>query len=150
MKVVLLADVKSPGKKGQVIDVSEGYAKNFLFPKKLAVAANNQILTEIKGKEESRLHNIELEKKAARETAEKLSAVTVRITTKAGTDGRTYGSVTAKDVAEALEAQHKIKVDRRKITLDNPIKAFGTYILDVKLYADISGKITVSVTESGK
>ncbi len=150
MKVVLLADVKSQGKKGQVIDVSEGYAKNFLFPKKLAVAANNQILTEIKGKEESRLHNIELEKKAAKETAEKLSSVTVRITTKAGTDGRTYGSVTAKDVAEALEAQHKIKVDRRKITLDNPIKAFGTYILDVKLYADISGKITVSVTESGK
>ncbi len=148
MKVVLLADVKSQGKKGQVIDVSEGYAKNFLFPKKLAVAANNQILTEIKGKEESRLHNIELEKKAAKETAEKLAAVKVKITTKAGTDGRTYGSVTAKDVAEALEAQHKIKVDRRKITLDNPIKAFGTYILDVKLYADISGKITVSVTES--
>lgn len=148
MKVVLLADVKSQGKKGQVIDVSEGYAKNFLFPKKLAVAASNQILTEIKGKEDARLHNIELEKKAARETAEKLSSVTVRITTKAGTDGRTYGSVTAKDVAEALEAQHKIKVDRRKITLDNPIKAFGTYILDVKLYADISGKITVSVTES--
>jgi large subunit ribosomal protein L9 len=148
MKVVLLADVKSQGKKGQVIDVSEGYAKNFLFPKKLAVAANNQILTEIKGKEESRLHNIELEKKAAKETAEKLAAVKVSIKTKAGTDGRTYGSVTAKDVAEALEAQHKIKVDRRKITLDNPIKAFGTYILDVKLYTDISGKITVSVTES--
>ena len=148
MKVVLLADVKSQGKKGQVIDVSEGYAKNFLFPKKLAVAANNQILTEIKGKEESRLHNIELEKKAAKETAEKLAAVKVSIKTKAGTDGRTYGSVTAKDVAEALEAQYKIKVDRRKITLDNPIKAFGTYILDVKLYTDISGKITVSVTES--
>lgn len=148
MKVVLLADVKSQGKKGQVIDVSEGYAKNFLFPKKLAVAANNQILTEIKGKEESRLHNIELEKKAAKETAEKLAGVTVKITTKAGTDGRTYGSVTAKDVAEALEAQHKIKVDRRKITLAEPIKAFGTYILDVKLYADISGKITVAVSES--
>ncbi len=148
MKVVLLADVKSQGKKGQVIDVSEGYAKNFLFPKKLAVAANNQILTEIKGKEESRLHNIELEKKAAKETAEKLAGVTVKITTKAGTDGRTYGSVTAKDVAEALEAQHKITVDRRKITLAEPIKAFGTYILDVKLYADISGKITVAVSES--
>lgn len=148
MKVVLLADVKSQGKKGQVIDVSEGYAKNFLFPKKLAVAANNQILTEIKGKEEARLHNIELEKQAAKETAEKLSGLTVKITTKAGTDGRTYGSVTAKDVAEALEAQHKIKVDRRKITLGEPIKAFGTYILDVKLYADISGKITVSVSEN--
>lgn len=148
MKVVLLADVKSQGKKGQVIDVSEGYAKNFLFPKKLAVAANNQILTEIKGKEESRLHNIELEKQAARQTAEKLSEATVKITTKAGTDGRIYGSVTAKDIAEALEAQYGIKVDRRKITLNEPIKTFGTYILDVKLYADISGKITVSVSES--
>ena len=148
MKVVLLADVKSQGQKGQVIDVSEGYAKNFLFPKKLAVAANNQILTEIKGKEESRLHNIELEKQAARQTAEKLSEATVKITTKAGTDGRIYGSVTAKDIAEALEAQYGIKVDRRKITLNEPIKTFGTYILDVKLYADISGKITVSVSES--
>ena len=147
MKVVLLADVKSQGKKGQVIDVSEGYAKNFLFPKKLAVAANNQILTEIKGKEESRLHNIELEKKAAKETAEKLAAVKVSIKTKAGTDGRTYGSVTAKDVAEALEAQHKIKVDRRKITLDNPIKAFGTYILDVKLYTDVTGKINLLLSD---
>ncbi len=147
MKVVLLADVKSQGKKGQVIDVSEGYAKNFLFPKKLAVAANNQILTEIKGKEESRLHNIELEKAAAKETAQKLSDITVKITSKAGTDGRTYGSVTAKDIAEALETQHKIKVDRRKITLNEPIKTFGTYILDVKLYADVSGKITVSVSE---
>jgi large subunit ribosomal protein L9 len=147
MKVVLLADVKSQGKKGQVINVSDGYAKNFLFPKKLAVAADNQILTEMKGKEDARLHAIELEKKAAQETAEKLKNVTVKIKAQGGTDGRTYGSVTVKDIAEALEAQHKIKVDRRKISLDNPIRAFGTYILDVKLYTDIGGKITVTVTE---
>ena len=147
MKVVLLADVKSQGKKGQVINVSDGYANNFLFPKKLAVPADNQILTEMKGKEDARLHNIELEKQAARETAEKLKGVTVKIKAQGGTDGRTYGSVTVKDIAEALEAQHKIKVDRRKVALDNPIRAFGTYILDVKLYADISGKITVQVAE---
>lgn len=147
MKVVLLADVKSQGKKGQVINVSDGYANNFLFPKKLAVPADNQVLTEMKGKEEARLHNIELEKQAARDTAEKLKNVTVKIKAQGGTDGRTYGSVTAKDVAEALEAQHKIKVDRRKISLNEPIRTFGTYILDVKLYADISGKITVAVTE---
>ena len=147
MKVVLLTDVKSQGKKGQVINVSDGYAHNFLFPKKLAVPADNQILTEMKGKEEARLHNIELEKKAAKDIAEKLKSVTVKIKAQGGTDGRTYGSVTVKDIAEALEAQHKIKVDRRKISLDNPIRAFGTYILDVKLYSDISGKITVSVTE---
>ena len=148
MKVVLLSDVKSQGKKGQVINVSDGYANNFLFPKKLAAPADNQILTEMKGKEDARLHSIELEKAAANKTAEKLKGVTVKIKAQAGTDGRTYGSVTAKDIAESLEAQHKITVDKRKITLTDPIKTFGTYILDVKLYADITGKITVSVTES--
>lgn len=147
MKVVLLADVKSQGKKGQIINVSDGYANNFLFPKKLAVPADNQVLTEMKGKEDARLHNIELEKQAAKDVAEKLKSVTVKIKAQGGTDGRTYGSVTVKDIAEALEAQHKIKVDRRKIALDSPIRAFGSYILDVKLYADISGKITVQVIE---
>jgi large subunit ribosomal protein L9 len=147
MKVVLLADVKSQGKKGEVINVSDGYAKNFLFPKKLAVAADNQILTEIKGKEDSRLHTIAMEKKAAEDTAEKLKTITVSIKAQGGADGRTYGAVTAKDVAEALEKQHKIKVDRRKITLDFPIRAFGVYILEVKLYTDVTGKITVSVTQ---
>ena len=147
MKVVLLADVKSQGKKGQVINVSDGYAHNFLFPKKLAVPADNQVLTEMKGKEDARLHNIELEKKAAQDIAEKLKIVTVKIKGQGGADGRTYGSVTAKDVAEALEKQHGIKVDRRKITLEFPIRAFGVYILEVKLYTDIVGKITVAVTE---
>ncbi|MGN1096045.1 MAG: 50S ribosomal protein L9 [Eubacteriales bacterium] len=148
MKVVLLTDVKSQGKKGQVINVSDGYANNFLFPKKLAAPADNQILAEMKGKEEARLHGIELEKAAAKETAEKLKNVTVKIKAQAGTDGRTYGSVTAKEIAEALEAQHGVKVDRRKIVLTDPIKAFGTYVLDVKLYSDISGKITVAVSEN--
>lgn len=147
MKVVLLTDVKSQGKKGQVINVSDGYANNFLFPKKLAVPADNQILTEMKGKEDARLHNIALEKKAAEDTAEKLKNVTVEIKVQGGADGRTYGSVTAKDIAEALEKQHKIKVDRRKISLDFPIRAFGVYILDVKLYTDVTGKIKVAVTE---
>ena len=147
MKVVLLADVKSQGKKGDVITVSDGYANNFLFPKKLAVPADNQILTEMKGKEDARLHNIALEKKAAEDTAEKLKNVTVEIKVQGGADGRTYGSVTAKDIAEALEKQHKIKVDRRKISLDFPIRAFGVYILDVKLYTDVTGKIKVAVTE---
>ena len=147
MKVVLLADVKSQGKKGQVINVSDGYAQNFLFPKKLAVPADKQILTEMKGKEDSRLHNIEMEKKAAQDTAEKLKEITVNIKAQGGADGRTYGAVTVKDIAEALEKQHKIKVDRRKITLEFPLRAFGVYILDVKLYADVTGKIKVAVTE---
>ena len=147
MKVVLLTDVKSQGKKGQVINVSDGYANNFLFPKKLAVPADNQVLTEMKGKEDAKRHSIELEKKAAQDIAEKLKNVTVNIKVQGGADGRTYGAVTVKDIAEALEKQHKIKVDRRKITLDFPIRAFGVYILEVKLYTDIIGKITVSVTQ---
>ena len=147
MKVVLLADVKSQGKKGQVINVSDGYANNFLFPKKLAGPADNQISTEMQGKENARLHNIELEKKAAQDIAEKLKNITVNLKVQGGADGRTYGAVTVKDVAEALEKQHKIKVDRRKITLEFPIRAFGVYILEVKLYADVVGKITVSVTQ---
>jgi large subunit ribosomal protein L9 len=88
-----------------------------------------------------------MEKKAAEDTAEKLKTITVSIKAQGGADGRTYGAVTAKDVAEALEKQHKIKVDRRKITLDFPIRAFGVYILEVKLYTDVTGKITVSVTQ---
>lgn len=147
MKVVLLADVKGQGKKGQVVNVSDGYARNFLFPKNLATIADNKVMNEIKGKEEAKLRQIELEKQAARETAEKLKSVSVKIKAQAGADGRIYGSVTSKEIAEQLKAQHKIEIDRRKINLQDPIKAFGTYLPEVKLYPEITGKITVVVTD---
>lgn len=147
MKVVLLSDVKGQGKKGQVVNVSDGYARNFLFPKNLATPADNQIMNELKGKEEARLRQIELEKQAARDTAEKLKNVTVKIKAQAGADGRIYGSVTSKEIAEQLAAQHKITIDKRKINLTDPIKAFGTYQPEVKLYPEISGKITVVVSD---
>ena len=147
MKVVLLSDVKGQGKKGQVVNVSDGYARNFLFPKNLATPADNQIMNELKGKEEARLRQIELEKQAARDTAEKLKNVTVKIKAQAGADGRIYGSVTSKEIAEQLAAQHKITIDKRKISLADPIKAFGTYLPEVKLYPEITGKITVVVSE---
>ena len=147
MKVVLLSDVKGQGKKGQVVNVSDGYARNFLFPKTLATPADNQIMNELKGKEEARLRQIELEKQAARDTAEKLKNVTVKITAQAGADGRIYGSVTSKEIAEQLAAQHKITIDKRKISLADPIKAFGTYLPEVKLYPEITGKITVVVSD---
>ena len=147
MKVVLLADVKGQGKKGQVVNVSDGYARNFLFPKNLATPADNQIMNELKGKEEARLRQIELEKQAARDTAEKLKTVTVKIKAQAGADGRIYGSVTSKEIAEQLAAQHKITIDKRKINLADPIKAFGTYLPEVKLYPEITGKITVVVSD---
>ncbi len=147
MKVVLLSDVKGQGKKGQVVNVSDGYARNFLFPKNLATPADNKIMNELKGKEEAKLRQIELEKQAARDTAEKLKSVTVKIKAGAGADGRMYGSVTSKEIAEQLMAQHGITIDKRKITLADPIKAFGTYLPEVKLYPEITGKITVVVSD---
>ena len=148
MKVVLLQDVKSQGKKGDLVNVSDGYARNFLFQKGLAAEADAKAMNEIKTKEEARLHKIEVEKAAARETAEKLSAVTVKLTSTAGADGRLYGSITTKDIAEAVEKQHGIAVDKRKIQLDGTIKAFGTYVLDVKLYPEITGKINLVVSDT--
>ncbi len=147
MKVVLLCDVKGQGKKGEVISVSDGYARNFLLPKNLAVPADNKILNELKGKEEARLRQIELDKQAARDTAQKLQSIVVRIRAQAGADGKIYGSVTTKEIAEQLAAQHGIEIDRRKITLSEPIKAFGTYTPEVKLYSEITGKIHVVVSD---
>lgn len=148
MKVVLLADVKSQGKKGDLINVSDGYARNFLFPKGLAAEADAKALNEIKTKEEARLHKIEMDKQAARETADKLNNATVKLTSTAGADGRLYGSVTAKDIAEALEKQHDITIDKRKIQMDGPIRAFGAYALEVKLYPEITGKIHLVIADN--
>ncbi len=148
MKVVLLQDVKAQGKKGELINVSDGYARNFLFPKGLAVEADAKIMSELKSKEEARLHKIEEEKAAARAIAEKLTGIMVKLKSTAGADGRLYGSVTAKDIAEALEKDHGIAVDKRKIVMDGPIRAFGTYAFDVKLYTEVTGKINVVVSDS--
>lgn len=147
MKVILTQDVKGQGKKDQMVNVSDGYARNFLLPKGLAIPADAKSINEMKNKEASIQHKIEVERQAARDAAAALSAVTVKLKADAGTDGRIYGSVTSKDIAEALEKQHKITVDKRKIVLDSPIKAFGTYVLDVKLYPEIAGKVTVVVSD---
>ena len=146
MKVILLQDVKAQGKKGDLINVSDGYARNFLFPKKLAIEADKAALADLKNKEEARLYKIEQEKKQAREVAERLEALQVRIKASAGADGRFYGAVTAKEVAEQLQAQHGITVDKRKIQMD-AIKAFGAYTLEVKLYTDVVGKINLLITQ---
>ncbi len=147
MKVLLLADVKGKGKKDQIINVSDGYARNFLFPKKLAVEADAKAMSDAKNKEDARLFKIEQDKAAARELAGKLEAVTVKIKASAGADGRLYGSITTSDVAEELKKQHGLEVDRRKITVDGTIKTFGAYTLDVKLYPEIHGKINLVVCE---
>lgn len=146
MKVVLLQDVKGQGKKDEIINVSDGYARNFLFPKKLAVEADAKILNDIKNKEAARLRKIELEKQAARETAAKFQSIIVKIKVQqAAADGKFKGSVTTKDIAEALKEQYDIEVDKRKLVLNDPIKAYGNYTLDVKLYPEIAGKLNVLV-----
>ena len=147
MKVVLLQDVKAQGKKDDIVEVSEGYARNFLFPKKLAIPADAKAINDIKNKKSSEAHKIELERASAKETAEKLNETTVKIVAEAGKDGRFYGAVTSKDIAEALKAQAKIEVDKRKVILDSPIKSFGTYKVDIKLYQEISGRVTIMVIE---
>lgn len=147
MKVLLLQDVKDKGKKDTIVDVSDGYARNFLLPKGVAVEADAKIMNDYKNKQAAKKHHEEMEKQAAKETAEKLSGLVVKILATAGADGRFYGSVTTKDIAEELEKQHGITVDKRKIVLDDAIKAFGSYSLDVKLYPEISGKLNVIVTQ---
>lgn len=147
MKLILTKDVKGQGKKDQIVEVSDGYARNFLIPKGLAIPADAKSMNEVKNREDSRLHKIETEKTAAKETAAKLEKVTVKIVCQAGTDGRLYGSVTAKDIAESLEKQHGIVIDRRKLTLPENIKTFGTYNAEVKLYTEVTGKVKVVVSD---
>lgn len=147
MKVILLKDVKGQGKKDQIIDVSDGYARNFLLPKKLAIIADAKATNELKGKEDSKQYKIEEEKKAANAIKEKLSGITLKIKSASGADGRLYGAVTAKDIAEALEKDFSVSVDKRKLSLPDPIKAHGTYSISVKLYTDITGSFTLVVHE---
>lgn len=147
MKVILLADVKGQGKKNDVIEVSDGYGKNFLIPRKLAKVADAQSLNDVKVKEAAKQYRIETEKKEARELAERLTAVLVKIPTSGGADGRLYGSVTSKDIVERLKADTGIEIDKRKLVLSDPIKAYGKYEVEVKLYTEITGKINVLVCE---
>ena len=145
MKVVLLADVKGQGKKNDIIDVSDGYARNFLLPRKLAVIADNKILNEIKGKEAAAKHKIEVETAEAKELAAKLDTILVKIPASSGADGRLYGSITTKEIAERLQKDYGITIDKRKIQLSDPIRAYGKYDLTVKLSAEITGTIHVLV-----
>ena len=146
MKVMLTQDVKGQGKKDQIIEVSDGYARNFLLPKKLAIIADAKAVNEAKNKEASNLHKIEVAKAEAKEIADKLGKITVTILTGGGTE-RLYGTVTSKDIAEALAKNHGINIDKKKIVMAENIKTFGTYMVDVKLYgAEITGTITVQVS----
>lgn len=148
MKVILQQDVKGQGKKGQLIDVSDGYARNFLLPKKLAVIATAENLNTMKQQEKARLAQEAAERAAAMEIVEKLKGCMVKIPAKAGNGGKLFGSVTSKEVSEALKAQFGVDIAKTKIVMDDPIKAFGTYQLKCKLGYEISGTVNVVVTEA--
>lgn len=144
MKVILLADVKGQGKKGELCNVSDGYARNFLFPKNLAVEANAAAMSELKSREDAKAHHIKEEKAAAAATAQKIEGKTITLTAKAGANGKLFGSVTAKEVAAGVKQTLGIEIDRKKLTV-NDIKAFGDYSAEIKLYNGISAKFTVTV-----
>ncbi len=146
MKVILKQDVKGQGKKGELVTVSDGYARNFLFPRGLAVEADSQAMNELRNREESVAYHKKVEKDAALAAAETLKDKALTIHAKAGNGGRLFGSVTTKEVADALEKQIGVKVDKRKITM-NDIKAFGTYTAEVKLYTGVTAEIQVVVAE---
>ena len=146
MKVVLLQDVKGLGKKGELVNTSDGYAWNFLFPGKLAMEANSQAMRALKSREAAEKHRIDMEIAAAKASAEKLEGKTVRLTAKAGANGKLFGSVTPKDVAAAIAQQFSIELDKRKVVVED-IKAFGTYPVEVKLYNGISAAMFVMVGE---
>ena len=141
MKVILLCDVKGQGKKDQIINVSDGYARNFLFPQKKAVPADAKATSELKSKEEAKQFRIQEDRKAASLLAEKISKVTVDIVMGHGQDG----SVTAKDIADELQKLIGTDVDKRKIIMKENIKAYGNYDVEIKLLADITAKFTVKV-----
>lgn len=147
MKVILLTDVKGQGKKNDIINVSDGYAANFLLPRKLAKIADAQALNDVKNQEAAKQHRIEVERENAKETAKKLESILVKIPAASGGDGRLYGAITAKDISAALESQFSVVIDRRKILLDCPIKAYGQYQIDAKLCGEITGKINLLVQE---
>ena len=146
MKVVLLADVKGHGKKGELCNVSDGYARNFLFPKKLAIEADSAALNELKNREAAAAHHKQEEINAAKATAAKLEGKSVKIIAKAGSGGRLFGSVTSKEIAAEIKKSLGIEIDRKKMTVAD-IKNFGEYTAEIKLYQGITAKLTVVVTE---
>ncbi len=146
MEVILNQDIKELGKKGQKVNVAEGYARNFLLPRKLAVEVNAQAINEMKNRESSKQHKIDVERAAANDAAKKLTGKIVRVTAKAGSGGRLFGSVTAKDVSEAIKEQFGLDIDKRKLVCPE-MKNFGTYDCDVKLYSGITASIKVAIGE---
>ena len=145
MKVILLSDIKGVGKKDQIINANDGYARNYLFPKKLAVEATTGNLGNLKAKQESNQYRKDMQKEEAIKLSDKLKNITLTIKVKAGENGKIFGGVTAKEIAENLKTQYNIEVDKKKINLSETIKVTGTRTVDIKLYEGVIGKLKVEV-----
>ncbi len=145
MKVILKADIKGVGKKDQVINASDGYARNFLFPKNLAVEANNDNMAKLKAKQNSAKFQKDQEREEALKIADKLSKISLKIKVKAGENGKIFGGVSAKEIAQELEKEYKIKVDKKKIDLKETIKTLGMQTVEIKLFEGVMGKVKVDV-----
>ena len=145
MKVILKADIKGVGKKDQVINASDGYVRNFLFPKNLAVEANAENMSKLKAKQDSNAFKKSQEKEEAQKIADKLSKILMKVQVKAGENGKIFGGVSSKEIAENLEKQYNIKVDKKKIDLKETIKTLGMFTIEIKLYEGVVGKLKIDV-----
>lgn len=146
MKVILLQDIKGTGKKDEIINVSDGFAKNYLFVKNLAVEANTDNLNKLNSKKVNEQKKRDEELKEAKQKAEELAKISIKLMVKAGDSGKIFGGITNAQIAEALEKQHNIKVDKKKITILEPIKVIGSTTVDIKLYEGVNAKLVVHVT----
>ncbi len=145
MKVILKTDIKGVGKKDQIINASDGYARNFLFPKNLAVEANAENMSKLKAKQDSNAFKKSQEREEAEKIADKLSKIQLRIKVKSGANGKIFGGVSSKEIAENLEKQYQIKVDKKKIDLKETIKTLGMITVDIKLFEGVIGKVKVDI-----
>ena len=148
MKVILMQDIKGVGKKDDIINANDGYARNFLFPKKLAVEANNQNMSLLQSRKDATNFKKEQEKEKAEKLKEKLSEITLKITVKAGENGKIFGSITSKEIAMELKNQYNIDIDKKKILLKEAIKEIGMFPIEIKLYEGIIGKLKINIIAS--
>lgn len=145
MKVILLEDIKGVGKKDQVINASDGYARNYLFPKKLALEATKDNLLKLQAKQDARQYKKDTEKEEMTKLAQRLKDINLQIKVKAGENGKIFGGVTAKEISENLKEQYKIDIDKKKIQLKETVKTLGSFTVDIKLFEGVVGKLKVQV-----
>ena len=145
MKVILLDNIKGVGKKDEIINASDGYVRNFLFPKKLAVEANNENMSKLKAKKQSEQYKKDVNKENAEKIAKELDDITLTIKVKAGENGKIFGGVTSKEISEELKKQYKIDIDKKKIILNENIKNLGSFDISMKLFEGVTGKLKVKV-----